>query len=337
MNYSVDEIKKQILNNAGDFFTNDSGNLININLIQYREQLNTVLKGLLNWNRYTNKANKEALLKNAYITIMQFRTYLLGSNNQIFYRLYIRNEKLNTVSIVNLSEQQLMEFVTRDRTSLRLKQNLNAAINDTTQDSYRQAIFNKHHDNIMQGFETATNSTMKVYVVTKEVINKYDGETSEKVKNLVFQKAYSKKGPYPYTRRIFNRGWIYQAFDETIENLGNDNNQLMDESIFHQYYFTEALKYDNVVGFKGGDVGLAQIKANMASIMNKNTLIKYLKIINNILNLKIQENQSGTSSKEELKQYIISNFTQLNGTAIDASINDSIDSAIDKIVQYLTN
>lgn len=332
----------KIMNQVGEYFTEETLNLINKDLIKYKQEINIILGKLQRWDKRLSATNKELYLKEAYIKIMEFRTYLLGKDNEIQYRLYIRdnkNDDLTKAQIVNINEEQLMTVVNRDRTSLRLKQNLDLVKQEQYNDFKRQQVFNKHMGNISRGLEHPSKSPSN-YVVTQEVISKY-AETKQYGKdgkllaiglpNLAYQED-TKAGKSAYTLKLFNRGWIYQAFDATTEAFDKEKkgfSEIVTLDEFHKKYFTESLDYDNIVGFKGGDVGLAQIKANMAALMSKTTLIKYLKIIQEALDIKIKGKDTNL---EELTQYLLSHFTE----NIDEAAMSYAKSQLEDMVKKLT-
>ena len=317
---------KNIVSQSADSFAEDTLSFINRDLIKYREDISIILSKLERWDKRLSSFNKELYLKEAYAKIMEFRTFLLGRSNQIQYRLYIKNDKgedLTNVQIVNINEQQLMTVVNRDRASLRLKQNLDAVKEEQNKDFKRQEIFNKHMGNIQRGFEHPSRSP-KNYVVTRDVIDKYSNN-----KNFLSNIAFL-EGNKIIKLKLFNRGWIYQAFDATVESFEEEKQDLNIVTLnsFHKKYFTESLGYDNIVGFKGGDVGLVQIKANMAALMSKTTLIKYLKIIQDALDMKIKGQET---SINELSNYLVSQFKK---GEIDEALNEY---ATKKITDLLSN
>lgn len=329
----------KIIQQAGENFAEETLSLIDIDLSHYKRDIDEILGKLKRWNSRLSSSNKELYLKEAYQKIMEFRTYLLGKENEIQYRLYIRGDNgddLTDVQIVNLNEKQLMTIVNRDRTSLRLKQNLDAVKNEQYNDFKRQQIFNKHMGNISTGLEHPSRSPNN-YVVTQDVIKRYakihkrdvDGNLlAIGLPNLAYQDDTT-KGKSAYTLKLFNRGWIYQAFDATVEDFdaNGQNLEIVTLDDFHKKYFTDSLNYDNVVGFKGGDVGLAQIKANAAALMSKTTLVKYLTIIQDALNQKIKGQDS--KSSEELTKYLVSQFKE-------GEIEDSVYNYATKQIQNLT-
>lgn len=325
MKDGTDKIIKQI----GENFAEETLSLINIDLNRYKQDIDEILGKLKRWNKRLSNVNKELYLKEAYQKIMEFRTFLLGKENEIQYRLYIRDKKeddLAKVQIINLNEKQLMKVVGRDRDSLRLRQNLQLAIDDQAKDFKRQQIFNTHMENIKTGFEHPSGSPSN-YVVTKNVINLYF-ENKKFLNNI----AYLQDTGEIARLKLFNRGWIYQAFDSTVEDLDSQNYDLNEDTaiikqLFHKHYFTESLSYDNLVGFKGGDVGLTQIKANAAALMSKTTLVKYLTIIQDALNQKIKGQDS--KSSEELTKYLVSQFKE-------GEIEDSVYNYAAKQIQNLT-
>lgn len=307
----VKEQSQKALEKVAEYFSKETKTFSDISLKEEKEIVETILKGLSSWNSQTSSAYKEMSLKLAYEGIMRFRTLVLGSTSEIQYRLYIRGEAedIGNVQIIKVSEKELLQATGRDRSALRLKQNLDILISEKNKDNERQSIFNKHFQNVQNGLEHPSKSSTN-YVITQDVISKYaaikqrnkEGRLlaiGELLKNVAYQDE-----PKNYRLKLFNRGWVYQAFDQTVEdfnNSGQDWNKITKEA-FHKQYFTKNLSYDNVVGFKGGDVGLMQIKSNMASLMSKTTLVKYLNIILEILSSKTR------SDKEKLKNTILKSF-----------------------------
>lgn len=338
---------KQILDEVGSHYSQETlQNMANY-LKKYHIDIKKLIEDLNQWNGLTSY-NKKEKLQNAYFKIMEFRSYILGSHNQIQYRLYVNTDEqdLSKVQIVNINEQNLLNIITRDRTSLRLKQNLNNIIQDFQKDTYRQMIFERHMKNILNDFDaiektTKKQITYKLYVVNQEnVIDKYGGKRSENLSHLVYQNTAStsgkKRGPFAYTLKVFNRGWIYQAFDSTLNIFQERKHEDIEKDMqnnFHKIYFTQALKYDNTVGFKGGDVNITQIKANSASLMSKTTILKYLKIIDNILSFKT--NTQTQANNVELKNYILSHFTK-ESDIIGETLDKLIDIKINKVISQVT-
>jgi hypothetical protein len=63
-------------------------------------------------------------------------------------------------------------------------------------------------------------------------------------------------------RKLFNKGWAYEAFDRTADTLYFNNSQAnfnattIKPKQFYTEYFTNSLKRDNNPSYTGGDVGL---------------------------------------------------------------------------------
>ena len=333
---SVKQLSQKIYSDIAQDFASETKNFLDLNIQEEIILVKEILLKLNSWNSNTSGQEKESNLKDAYSKIMEFRTLILGSTSEIMYRIYIRGdiEDINNAQIVTIKEKDLMKIVGRDRSSLRLKQNLDIILAEQNKDSKRQAIFNKHFSNISKGLEHPSRSP-KNYVVTQEVIKKYGSGLQDRqgnylawgLNNLAYQTP-SKKGKSAFTLKLFNRGWIYQAFDMTTEEMiknGDDFNATTSYEKFHRLYFTKNLDYDNVVGFKGGDVGLMQIKSNMASLMSKTTLVKYLQIILDILTL------DGFNDKTSLINFIKDKFTtEDNLTSI---IEKTIDTNVERLLQ----
>lgn len=94
-------------------------------------------------------------MKNAYLAIMKFRTMLLGADQEILYKLYIRNSRdMSKVSIVNLTEEQLMTIVERSGNTLRLKRNIDLSLKVFQEDIRSQALFDKHFADVKKSLKS---------------------------------------------------------------------------------------------------------------------------------------------------------------------------------------
>ena len=93
------------------------------------------------------RTNLTPMMRTAYAFIMNFRTALLGSSEEISYRLYIRGEDINTVRVYNLQEKDFLKYVERSGNSLRLKRSLDA-IDASYQDKRAEKLFEMHFANI---------------------------------------------------------------------------------------------------------------------------------------------------------------------------------------------
>lgn len=264
-------------------------------------------------------------MKNAYMLIMKFRSFLLGENQTISYRIYLRSDFLNSVRVVDLSEEQIMKYVERDRDSLRLKKTLDN-IEQSFNNSEIQSLFDKHFQSISRSLKHLSgNSFVVPFNNVKDVVKSRVDRS-----NLYWQEKNGEQGKSAYSPKKFNRGWIYQAFDATLNefyNNGVEKKQFVEKQ-FRSRYFNHHLDYDNVKGFKGGDVGLMQIKSNMANIINITTLINYLNIINKILTKKSFLNS------QDLSIYIKQNFMNEKET-ITEDVSKIVNSISEKLLLAL--
>lgn len=322
--FNFSDLEMEILNESAELFTGESIQEIRNKILQYQTaaiKLRNLLESAQKGNRAARK-NLTPMMKSAYMTIMGFRNSLLGTTETISYRIYIRGNDINSVSIVNLTEEQLMKYVERSGNSLRLKRNLDK-VTQLEHDAKAEALFQAHFANISRSLvHKHGNNFVVPYEEVSDVVSSQIGSA------LYWQESATKQGPHPYTPKMFNRGWIYQAFDATIYSLSQNHDiSTVTTATTRQEYFTNQLKYDNVVGFKGGDVGLNQIKSNMANLMNITTLISYLTIIIDILS---PENYV---KKEDLKQKILQEFTETG--QISNAANITVNNVIDNLLSIL--
>lgn len=321
---------QDILNDCAEAFTESSLNeIMKPKIIEAREKIKILRTSLeIAKNASTGSSSRKNLtphMKMAYSTIMGMRSFLLGSQEHINYRLYIRNGDISNVRIVDIPEDQLMKIVERSGNTLRLKRTLDN-IASSYNNSETQKLFDQHFANIKRSlkFHGGNNFLVPVGRISDLVSG------PEGVGNLYWQ-TDSTRGKSAYTPKLFNRGWIYQAFDATVNSLykkDEDFESVSSQSFRHEYFLNQ-LKYDNLVGFKGGDVGLNQIKSNMASLMNITTLIDYLKILEEIL---MVENYS---NKAELKQKILTSFTE--NTNLSEMLTQRVEQVVDDLFAGFNN
>lgn len=318
----------ELLTMVSDIFTNDSNENINYKIILLRseiEKIIMILQEALNEgpNRKQARKNLTNILKTSYQLIMEIRNKIVGENQSIHYRLYLKEG--TTLKVFDIPENKLMELVERSGDTLRLRRSFieidKAYINNDIKnyiDNYFSQVYNS--------FDPPSKGK-KGYTVQMSVIGQYGDPP-----NLVWPIDLNGRGKSWRTPKIFNLGWIYQAFDATVYDLYNVQRDEMLSQVtqaeFHRSYFVEHLKYDNVVGFKGGDVGLNQIKGNMASLMNAKTILKYLNYIKDILTPQYFQN------KEKMKQFILEKFSDTS-TSINSELNTNVSQSIDYLSQFL--
>lgn len=287
-----------ILQECSSIFSTDSIEMIQQKISSVKDDIIRLKNSLIQAKEKTNRSNLTSNMKIAYATIMKIRTLLLGETSIINYRLYIRGEGIDKVRVVDLKEDQLMSLVERSGNSLRLKR-VFGEIDSKYNNMEVQQLFDQHFKNIKNSLKHISDNN---YVVpfnrVKDIISTRVGQS-----NLYWQNDQGGRGKSAYTPKFFNRGWIYQAFDATVNDLYADNEKEISIQQFRYAYFTKHLSYDNVIGFKGGDVGLNQIKSNMANLINITSLINYLEIVNQILT------PSDFTDVSALSNYIKSSFT----------------------------
>ena len=310
INDLVSEIAKK---GTGSIISEDGTKDVKLDIEAEKTKIQQLLTVLRSWKKGAHIQNFTWVLQQSYAEIMHLREFLL--QEQITYRVYARDTggRLQDVTVYSLTEEELWGITTRNRDTLRLRANLTKGLKEIEEDTKRNAIVDAHMANIENGLEkiehgqvnSATNkSYSRAYWVAKDdIINQYGGP--ESLPNLVWQDENGPEGKNFATRKLFNRGWIYEAFDATAAELGEKKDLLTNKGRFHRVYFTAKLDFDNLKGFKGGDVDLTQIKANMAQLMNRITPIEYLEICYNILN-------NTSMDPKLLAQYVIDNFKDKN-------------------------
>lgn len=287
---------KELLQEASEIFTDSSEKIIFDKITSLRLKIENIIKileiAIGNGGQRTQaRKNLTNILKTSYQLIMEVRTLLLGTSEAIQYRLYIREG--NILKVFDVTEAKLIEIVERSGDNLRLRRNF-SQIEASYQNQSMANYIDAHFSNIYNSFDPP-GKNKQGYTVQMSVIGQYGDPP-----NLVWPIDINGKGKSWRTPKIFNLGWIYQAFDATVYDLYNYQHNEMIQQItnneFHRSYFVDHLKYDNLVGFKGGDVGLNQIKGNMASLMNAKTILKYLGYIRDILTPQYFENKTALIS-----------------------------------------
>lgn len=323
-------IKTQISNlfgeGTGDILKQKFLNIQNI-IAQLKNQLQSALA-------VGTKQGQEHLAKLGYLTIMQIRKLLTGQ--EIIYELYMTNRTNTSVKVFQVNEEFLLEHSKLNGDALRLKGIIKDAEQQQKQDTIYQNIINSHINKIMTTVHFKDfkhdDHTYHAYIVIDDFFKIYYPNLNPKI-------GYTKNKQY--LQIGFNMGNIMETADRIISNYLLDEHQskmvVNSENLANnmnginvQHEFLMHLAKDNVPGFKGGDNGLAQVKARNASIMQVNTIIKYLKQCDIILN----EIINGTSNINELSNLIKTTFIDKDNT-LSAIANETADRIVNEIIQGL--
>lgn len=280
---------------------------------------------------YANMHSETRLLYDAYETIQDLRQQMTGQ--QIKYRLYtsLGRKEDRHIGYVEVEGNQLHKFITQEATALRINES-----------AVRQAIRKKESEMKAAkiGFaSTKRTSDMIRYEKSTEAINKiYSGLLNQ---NIIESKSMS----YIYTKKdgtqgqgtmrslVYkgvntNQGEVIESIDKMIfDGNGRLNRGIysagMDKFINHSIK-KFALEKDTVSGFKQGDNGLYQIKANKAQLMEYSTIMNALQ---DVLNLR--ERIFGEKSYDIARQELIDLFSgQGNMSISKRKARDSITSMI---------
>lgn len=324
---------KEVLGDISEIFSNETeSEIIQTKINELRSYLTILLQNLeiasqrgSSQQKTMMRKNLTPMMKNAYQIIMQFRTAMLGKAEEVTYRIYIRGEDETQVSVVDISESDLLKVVERSENTLRLKRDLEK-IDKVFQNNSIQQIFEKHFKNVWRSFKHIKGNNFVVPI--KNIPDIYS--QAEGASNLYWQ-TDNGRGKSAYTPKMFNRGWIYQAFDSTAnnlyENISSEDVNKVSLPTFRYAYFTKHLVYDNVVGFKGGDVGLNQIKTNMANLMSITTLKTYIKDILSILTPNQYNNPKALSDFIKEK-FLEENTDKKQNQVINSVLNKNIDTLL---------
>lgn len=306
----------------------------------YINELTNILAILQTKKKTKSKDLKdiESIMKVAYTTIMGFRTYFLGEGQEIQYRLYLKH-KNNSVSVYDFNEQTLMSIVNPSDTGLRLM----TSIKDMQEVFNSKSIeMNTVVSSLVQQLESGIWAHLKqpergpsgTLIVDDEVANGGFNTLGLKNGNLIWQNQAPENPKeddryYPM-RKLFNKGWAYEAFDRTADTLYFNNSQAnfnattIKPKQFYTEYFTNSLKRDNNPSYTGGDVGLNQVKSNLARLMSITTMITGLEHLIKMLK-EIQVSISATGN-QNLQEYLKFFFTK------DETISQEIQTYYEKVV-----
>lgn len=316
------QIINEIIEIGSDSLSEDSVKNIKEKIKKVKRDIQILIKNLEMAKNTKNREHLTSDMKNAYSIIMKFRTLILGEDSKIQYRLYLRGDDLNDVKIIDIDEEHLMKITERSGDSLRLKRNF-LAIENIEANSKAQLIFDLHFKNVSKSFKFISGNN---YVVPIENIQDLHRHPSQ-LENLYWQKDNG-RGKSAYSPKFFNRGWIYQAFDETVYNEYKEKKEVKLQT-FRESYFIKHLKYDNIIAFKGGDVGLNQIKSNMANLINLHSLIVYLNDIQKILD------PESFSTSKQLADYIKEKFVEDKN--FSESVGNYINNQTESLFKVFTN
>lgn len=332
LNWSAES--KEIHKEAGKLFSQSTLQEVVIpSLKSNYNQICNLLTALEMAKAKKNRTNLTKNMKSAYLLIMQMRTLLLGDpNNKISYRFYVSpvsefNEENAPTEVVDISEDNIMNYVERSQDNLRIKKNIYSLLNGMDRVSQAEQLLAQHKTQITKSLVKLPNTNG--YVVPKD--NLLDLESSIQIiqskANLYWQDKKGKRGKTAYTPKIFNQGWIMQALDQTFEDLywsQQDPENIVPEDKFRRQFFFSNLVYDKVSGFKGGDVANRQIKSNKADLVSLTHLIKYLTILKEILGGMVLD-------KTLLAQKIAEAFSSTN------DLTDPINRNIEAVAEELIN
>ena len=328
MNKELQEISQL----AATALTENTITLLKTDLISQKNLLQVLYNQLNAITVVNGKIDKSytVLLQNAYRAIMAARQFF--TNESIGYRIYYSSSNNasslgKSVKIFELTEEDILNITTLEGSTLRLKSTFTKALDNASRNSEREAIFDQHWNDMFSQLVQAEWTKQTAYRVIKPTYLKYS-------KMNPGLKGKSGKG-----YAAFNRGNLYESFDATAEDIYSNIvdiresiNSLYNKNavLFEKKYFGQYLKHDQIKGFQTGDVGLVQLKARRAQIIEMTTLKSYLRDIIELLNT-----TEKLSDKQKLVEKIKTMFTDPEIEQLDPILEKHISKIADDICKGL--
>lgn len=260
---------------------------------------------------YANLQSETRLLYDAYETIQGMRQQITGQ--QINYRLYAslgRGDQRH-IGYIEVAGDNLHKFITQEATALRINES-----------AVRKAIRQKENEmKIAKAGFAATKMIGDImrYEKSVEAINKiYSGLLGQNI-------IQSKENTYTYTKKdgtqgtgtmrslVYkgintNQGEVIESIDKLVfEGSGRLNRGVysagMDRFVAHSIK-KFAVEKDSISGFKQGDNGLFQIKANKAQLMEYSTIMNAIQEV-----LLMKERIFGEQAYDIARQELIDIFS----------------------------
>lgn len=316
----IEMIQNQIINIFGDEVNQkikiDINNLKNrLDYIIQKVQLIRVESSSSKYYRIKrNSAEKKRLMAEAYLIIFKVREYLL--NETINYRYYYNTDE--TARVIQFEEKNILNYIKFGREGLKIADNI---LKRQESNQQYQDLIDKHYNNLLNGIQKVPNASF--HIVHSTIMEKYESS------NPGLKRQTGKGVGRIY--QVFTMGHIFEAMDIAFSEA-IIKNQINNYDLIEHYMYGKYLNYDSIAGTKGGDnpLTMTQIKANVADLLDYNTLLKDLNIIKNIFSIDQQiDNQK---IKENIKKLYIdaSKYQDIN------DFNNAIDTALNQVLQIIT-
>lgn len=229
-----------------------------------------------------------------------------------------QNNQFQVNNLVSFTDKDLFNIATFSKTGINISLTKKAIEDLTKLDDAEVAA----RQRFSKAFEKIVNTDMefagktKLLKVHKYIYSAYRGVNAG-LQNL---KIYNKEGKTLY--QAFNQGHLNEAYEATMQALLAEypSDAIKDYMIFDRFF--RLLKLDSKKGFKGGDVGLMQVKANQARLMRYNTIKNTCNELLQALDL-LQKNKA--EGRKKLEQMFLAEESKENaavGKIIDQSIDD---------------
>ena len=260
---------------------------------------------------YANTESETRLLYDAYKTIQGMREQITGQ--KINYRLYasLGRGQERHIGYVEVAGDNLHKFITQEATALRINES-----------AVRKAIRQKENEMKIAkaGFASMqrTSDIMR-YDKSTEAINKiYSGLLGQNI-------IQSQETAYTYTKKdgsqgrgtmrslvykgvSTNQGEVLESIDKLVfESSGRLNRAIYSAGVdnFVNHSIKKfAVEKDSISGFKQGDNGLFQIKANKAQLMEYSTIMNAIQDV-----LMMRERIFGEQAQDIARQDLLDLFS----------------------------
>lgn len=261
---------------------------------------------------YAEEMGEVRLLYNAYEQIQKIREQITGQ--QIKYRLYAtvgadKTGQGGHIGYIEVGSSDLHKYLTQAEKAIRLNQSaVQQAIIKKEKEIQDKKILNSQLSRVT-AYEQSIDAINQIYnkLFTAEGHNKLSrGRTADyEVDGKTLSQSVIK-----YQGKKYNQGVVLETIDKLVFNeRGQLRTQLLpqsDNTVFNNFIKESLNKFkiekDSVSGFKQGDNGLFQIKANKAQLMDYSTIMM---AIDSILSIgkNIYDGQRDIAEQELLRMF----------------------------------
>lgn len=270
-----------ILQSVSEIFGDETYQEINLNIKKLQIEIDKILtkvsliqvndsKGKIKGYKIKyNSLEKRKLLAEGYLLIFKLREFL--TNESINYRYYYNiPDPPGGARVTTFTEKEILTMMSNAQLGFKIR---TGQAKKASEASEYQALLDLHYSNIMNGLQSAANSSF--LLVHSNIMEMYGG----------MNPGLRRKNSNIY--QVFTRGHVFEALDIAFSEV-IEAGQLKDLHAVEKSVFGKYLNYDSIPGTQGGDnqITMTQIKANAADLLDYATIIKDLKEIRSMLIIK---------------------------------------------------